>query len=59
MRTFTVCGNREVAGVKPGGQVSEKDLGHADVDALIGAGHIALRVTSKKSAEAEEPNEEQ
>lgn len=59
MTSFTVCGNREVAGVKPGGTVTDKDLGVADVEALIRAGHIAMRVTSKKAAEAEEPIEEQ
>lgn len=59
MRTFIVCGSLEVADVKPGGLVTEEQLGEANIDALIHGGHIVLRVTSKEAAKAAEPDEEQ
>lgn len=59
MRTFVVCGSLTVADVEPGGTVTEEQLGEANIEALIHGGHIMLRVTSKKAAEAVEPDQEQ
>lgn len=58
MRTFVVSGNYEVGGVQPGGKISEEQLGMANIDALIQAGHITLLVASKKAVESAESNEE-
>ena len=59
MRTFKVSGHREVAGKKPGQIVTEKDLGLANVDALIQAGLISVQVSSSKDIPVSDPIEEE
>ena len=59
MNTFKVSGHREVAGKKPGQVVTEKDLGSANVDALIQAGLISVQVTSSKDIPVSNPVEEE
>lgn len=59
MRTFIVSGRREVAGVAPGGVVTEQDLGLCSIEALLAGGHIAPQSVKSVKAEKESPVEEQ
>ena len=45
--TYKVAGTRTVAGVEPGGTVTDGDLEGCNIDALISAGHLAAPSTNK------------
>lgn len=53
MSKYKVIGNHKVAGVEPGGSLTEKDLEDFAVDALVEGGHLADTTgpTSKKTEE--------
>ncbi len=59
MRTFLVSGSREVAGVSPGGVVTEEELGLCSIEALLAGGHIAPQVAKSVKTEKPFPVEEQ
>jgi hypothetical protein len=46
--TYKVAGTRTVAGVEPGGTVTDGDLEGCNIDALISGGHLAAPSTTKK-----------
>jgi len=46
--TYKIVGTCTVAGVEPGGTVSDDDLEGCDIDALISGGHLAAPPTTKK-----------
>jgi len=46
--TYKIVGTCTVAGVEPGGTVSDGDLEGCDIDALISGGHLAAPPTTKK-----------
>lgn len=54
--SYTVVGTRVVAGVEPGGTVTEKAITEAggNVDHLVEAGHIAPKGAKTKSADGGE-----
>ena len=41
MTTYKVAGTRTVAGVEPGGTVTDGDLEGCNIEALINGGHLA------------------
>ena len=47
MTTYKVAGTRTVAGVEPGGTVTDGDLEGCNIDALISGGHLAAPSTTK------------
>ncbi len=51
MATYQIIGNREVAGVAPGGSVTDADLGDANVSALVAAGHLKATKASASTAQ--------
>mgnify|MGYP003148259836 FL=1 len=53
MSKYKVVGNHKVAGVEPGGSLTEKDLEDYAVDALVEGGHLA-DTTGPKSTKTEE-----
>jgi hypothetical protein len=59
MRTFLVSGRREVAGVAPGGVVTEEELGLCSIEALLVGGHIAPQLVKSVKSEKPFPVEEQ
>lgn len=59
MRSFVVCGSREVAGRKPGSVLSEVELGEANIEALIQAGLISVQVSSVKATKVADVSEEE
>jgi hypothetical protein len=40
MTTYRIVGNHSVAGVAPGGTVTDADLEGANIEALVDAGHL-------------------
>ena len=46
--TYKIVGTCTVAGVEPGGTVSDGDLEGCDIDALISGSHLAAPPTTKK-----------
>jgi len=48
MTTYKVAGTRTVAGVEPGGTVTDGDLEGCNIEALISSGHLVAPPTSKK-----------
>jgi len=54
MSNYKVAGPVEVAGVKPGGNLTDEDLEGANIEALLAAGHIASVKTSKPAKAGEE-----
>ena len=46
--TYKVAGTKTVAGVEPGGTVTDGDLEGCNIDALISGGHLAAPPTTKK-----------
>ena len=55
MRTFKIVGTLEVAGKLAGDSLTETELGEANIDALIAAGHIVEHKTkADKAANSEE-----
>ena len=48
MTTYKVAGTRTVAGVDPGGTVTDGDLEGCNIEALISSGHLTAPPTSKK-----------
>ena len=55
-KSYTVVGRRVVAGVEPGGTVTEKAITErgGDVEHLVATGHIAPKGASSKSADGGE-----
>lgn len=53
MSKYRVVGNHPVAGVEPGGSLTEKDLEDHAVDALVEGGHLEL-TTGQKTKDSEE-----
>ena len=47
MTTYKIVGPRPVAGVAPGGTVTDDDLEGSNIEALIEAGHLASPNKSK------------
>ncbi len=47
MTAYKIVGDRQVAGVAPGGTVTDDDLEGCNIEALIDAGHLASPSKSK------------
>ena len=53
MTTYKIAGTHSVAGVAPGGTVTDEDLEGANVEALVDAGHLEpANQTKTKKEEA-------
>lgn len=59
MLSFKVSGRREVAGKKPGQIVTEKELGLANIEALVASGHIERQVSSTEVKKVSSPAQEE
>jgi len=46
--TYKIVGTCKVAGVEPGGTVTDGDLEGCNIEALISSGHLAAPSTTKK-----------
>ena len=47
MSTYKIVGTHRVAGVEPGGTVSDDDLEGCNIEALISGGHLAAPPATK------------
>ncbi len=45
--TYKIVGTCKVAGVEPGGTVTDDDLAGCNIEALINGGHLAAPPTTK------------